>query len=126
MMKIKKSAPESQAPNIIAQGTIVKGDIESDGDFRIEGNIVGSVKAKGKIVIGESGTVDGELYCTNADISGNVKAKLEVLDSMILRASSNFTGDVITKNIAIESGAIFSGNCQMVRTAGTEVKKPQN
>lgn len=125
-MKMKKnSGPENQAPNIIAHGTNVNGDIESDGDFRIEGSITGSVKAKGKIVIGESGSVDGKLYCTNADISGKVKANLEVLDSMILRASAHFTGDVVTKKIAIESGAIFSGNCQMIRTPGLDEKKTQ-
>ncbi|HEY9114122.1 MAG TPA: polymer-forming cytoskeletal protein [Bacteroidales bacterium] len=124
-MKLKKASPETQAPNIIAYGTSVKGDIESAGDFRIEGSITGTVKAKGKIVIGESGSVDGQLFCTNADISGKVKAKLEVLDSMILRANSNFSGDVITKKIAIESGAIFSGNCQMVRNSESEIKKPK-
>lgn len=119
---MKNTSVENQAPNIIALGTTVKGDIESDGDFRIEGSIVGTVKAKGKIVIGESGAVDGQLYCTNADISGKVKAKLEVLDSLLLRASSNFEGDVVTKKIAIESGAIFSGNCKMVRTSLIEPK----
>lgn len=114
--------PESQAPNIIAFGTSITGDIESMGDFRIEGSITGTVKAKGKIVIGESGTVDGQLFCNNADISGNVKGKLEVLDSMVLRASSKFSGDVKTKKIAIESGAVFSGNCEMARASTIEPK----
>ena len=121
-MKFKKASPEIQATNIIAQGTSITGDIESAGDFRIEGSITGTVKAKGKIVIGESGSVDGQLFCTNADISGNVKALLEVTESMILRASSQFSGDVITKKIAIETGAVFSGNCQMVRTPAIETK----
>lgn len=122
MLKMNKTMPESQAPNIIALGTSITGDIESMGDFRIEGSITGTVKAKGKIVIGESGTVDGQLFCTNADISGNVKGKLEVLESMVLRASSKFSGDVKTKKIAIESGAIFSGNCEMARTSTIEPK----
>jgi cytoskeletal protein CcmA (bactofilin family) len=122
MLKMNKTMPESQAPNIIALGTSITGDIESMGDFRIEGSITGTVKAKGKIVIGESGTVDGQLFCTNADISGNFKGKLEVLESMVLRANSKFSGDVKTKKIAIESGAIFSGNCEMARTSTTEPK----
>lgn len=120
-MIIKKAKPEIQAPNIIAYGTFIKGDIESEGDFRIEGKIIGTVKAKGKIVIGESGAVDGEIYCTNADISGDVKARLDVLEGMILRASSKFSGDVTTKKIAIETGAVFSGTCKMIRQ--TDVSK---
>lgn len=121
-MKMKKTIPESQAPNIIALGTEVTGDIESAGDFRIEGSINGTVKAKGKIVIGESGSVDGQLICNNADISGKVKGKLEVSDSLILRANSNFTGEVVTKKIAIENGAVFSGSCEMLRTPVIESK----
>lgn len=121
-MKMKKTVPESQATNMIAVGTSVTGDIESAGDFRIEGSITGTVKAKGKIVIGESGSVDGELFCTNADVSGIVKGKLEVLDSLLLRANSKFSGDVVTKKIAIETGAIFSGNCEMIRTSVIEPK----
>jgi cytoskeletal protein CcmA (bactofilin family) len=121
-MKMKKTVPESQATNMIALGTSITGDIESAGDLRIEGSIKGTVNVKGKIVIGDSGSVEGELYCTNADVSGIVKGKLEVLDSMTLRANSNFSGDVKTKKIAIESGAIFSGNCEMIRTSVIESK----
>lgn len=124
-MIIKKAKPEIQAPNIIAFGTSIKGDIESDGDFRIEGSIVGTVKAKGKIVIGESGSVDGKLLCTNADISGNVKVTLEVGESLVLRATSRFSGEVITKKIAIETGAVFTGTCQMIRiNSEIETDKP--
>ena len=123
---MNKTVPESQAPNIIALGTNITGDIESMGDFRIEGNITGTVKAKGKIVIGESGSVDGQLFCTNADISGNMKGKLEVADSMVLRASSKFSGDVKTKKIAIETGAIFSGSCEMIRVPVVETKSKSN
>jgi len=120
-MIVKKAKPEIQAPNIIASGTFIKGDIESEGDFRIEGKIIGSVKAKGKIVIGETGSFEGEIYCTNADISGDVNARLEVNEGLILRASSKFSGDVITKKIAIETGAVFSGTCKMIRNTNETV-----
>ncbi len=115
---MKNGSPENQARNIIATGTKIKGDIESDGDFRIEGAVVGTVKAKGKIVVGETGSVEGQILCLNADISGNVKAKLDVGELTILRASSKLSGDIVTKKISIESGALFSGSCQM--TALTE------
>lgn len=104
---------EGAARNIIASGTVIKGDIESDGDFRIEGVLTGTVKAKGKIVIGETGRIDGEIYCQNADICGKVKAKLEVTGLTILKATSNFEGDIVTSKISIEPGALFSGSCQM-------------
>lgn len=110
---MKNGNLETQARNIIAVGTKITGDIESDGDFRIEGAVVGTVKAKGKIVVGETGNVEGQIHCLNADISGNVKAKLEVSELTTLRASSKLAGDIVTKKISIESGALFSGSCQM-------------
>ena len=104
---------DNAARNIIAFGTIIKGDIESDGDFRIEGSLTGTVHAKGKIVIGETGIIDGELFCRNADICGKIKGKLEVSELTILKATSNFEGDITTNKISIEPGALFSGTCHM-------------
>ena len=113
MKKIISSNGESPARNIIAQGTAIKGEIESAGDFRIEGTVSGSVKAKGKIVVGESGSVEGEVICQSADISGKANIKLEVAELTTLRATCDFTGDIVTKKISIEPGAVFSGTCRM-------------
>ena len=116
---MKNGIAEPQARNIIAQGTKIKGDIESNGDFRIEGSIKGTIKVKGKVVIGESGDVEGQVFCQSADISGRAKIKMEVTELTSLRANCNFSGDIITKKISIEPGAIFSGTCQMGTTTNS-------
>jgi len=118
---MKNGITEPQARNIIAQGTTIKGDIESNGDFRIEGSIKGTIKVKGKVVIGESGDVEGQVFCQSADISGRAKIKMEVTELTSLRANCNFSGDIITKKISIEPGAIFSGTCQMGTTSTSSV-----
>jgi cytoskeletal protein CcmA (bactofilin family) len=123
---MKNGIAEPQARNIIAQGTSIKGDIESSGDFRIEGALTGTIKVKGKIVIGESGQVDGQVYCQSADISGKAKVKMEVSELTSLRASCHFTGDIITKKISIEPGAVFSGTCQMGSTSTTSSGSTSN
>lgn len=115
--KPKNANGETPARNIISNGTKIQGDIESDGDFRIEGTVSGNVKAKGKIVIGQTGQIDGQVQCQSADISGIAKVKLEVIELTILRATSQFTGDIVTRKISIEPGAVFSGTCQMTKTA---------
>lgn len=114
--KMKNVNGDNPTRNIISNGTKIQGDIESDGDFRIEGIVSGNVKAKGKIVIGASGKVEGQMQCQSADISGEAKVKLEVSELTVLRATSQFTGDIVTKKISIEPGAIFSGTCQMHKT----------
>lgn len=106
---------EIQTPsrNILGCGTKLKGNIESDGDFRIDGTLIGTIKTKGKVVIGSTGIVDGEVICQNADIEGSVKAKLEVSELLTLKAESKLEGDVTTGKLAIEPGAKFSGSCKM-------------
>lgn len=113
MKKTKNGNGDSQVPNLIASGTSIVGDINSEGDFRIEGNIDGKINAKGRIVIGESGKVEGEITCSDAEIRGSVKGKLNVLNLTTLKSSAIFNGDVTTKKISIEPGAEFTGTCNM-------------
>jgi len=111
MAKIAETLAPSR--NILGCGTKLKGDIESNGDFRIDGTLMGTIKTKGKVVIGSTGVVEGEIICQNADIEGSVKAKLEVSELLTLKSESNLDGDVTTGKLAIEPGAKFSGTCKM-------------
>ena len=111
--------------NTIAQGTIIEGDLKSEGDFRIEGVINGTLITNGKVVIGTTGLVEGSLSCNNADIEGQIKGELVVLETLSLRASANVYGDVQTGKLAVEPGATFNANCQMkdsVKELKTESK----
>tara|TARA_B100001248_G_scaffold202246_2_gene156432 strand:- start:6138 stop:6566 length:429 start_codon:yes stop_codon:yes gene_type:complete len=99
--------------NMIAYGTIFEGDLKSEGDFRIEGTIKGTLITKGKVVVGNSGLVEGSLNCNNADVEGQIKGKLVVLETLSLRASAHVDGDVQTGKLAVEPGATFNANCQM-------------
>ncbi|NCU31805.1 MAG: polymer-forming cytoskeletal protein [Candidatus Moranbacteria bacterium] len=114
--------------NFIGVGTSIKGEISSTGDFRIDGTLNGAISSKGKIVIGQSGTVDGELNCQNADISGEIKARVIVKELLTLKATAKINGDLFTGKLAIEPGAIFTGTCDMSQQANNQMdkaKKPE-
>jgi cytoskeletal protein CcmA (bactofilin family) len=111
--KAKNANGESQVPNIIAQGTSVTGDLISNGDFRIEGTLNGTISTKGRIVIGETGVVEGDISCQNADISGKVSGNIIVEELTMLKVTSKFEGHIRTTRLAIEPGALFSGQCVM-------------
>ena len=72
--------PSNASPtiNLINSGTIITGEINSNGDVRIDGQLKGTINTKGKVVIGKKGKVEGEINCSNADISGEVNAKTNV------------------------------------------------
>lgn len=109
----KFNEPETAAINLISLGTDITGDIKSTGDIRIDGTLTGNLNTKGKVVIGPTGKVNGEVTCKNSEVSGTVEGKIIVSQLLILKASSKIYGDIATLKLSIEPGAIFSGNCKM-------------
>lgn len=109
----KNNEAPNTAINIIGSGTTIKGDIESAGDVRIDGTLKGSLNTKGKLVVGPTGLVDGEVFCQHADISGSVKGRLTVSELLSLKSTSKFDGDIISNKLSIEPGAVFTGTCSM-------------
>lgn len=109
----KNNTSETPSVNIIGAGTSIEGDVVSNGDMRIDGSLTGTINVKGKLVVGPSGAIQGEIICQNADVSGTIRGKIGVAELLVLKASSKLTGDIITNKIAIEPGALFSGSCSM-------------
>ncbi|MFA6923629.1 MAG: polymer-forming cytoskeletal protein [Bacteroidales bacterium] len=109
----KNNESENLTINLIGTGTIIKGDIKSNGDIRIDGTLIGSLESKGKVVVGPTGNIEGEVNCQNADISGIVKAQVTVTELITLKSTAKLTGDLLTNKLAIEPGANFSGTCNM-------------
>jgi cytoskeletal protein CcmA (bactofilin family) len=111
MAKIAET--ENNVINQIGVGTEITGDVTTNGDIRFDGLLTGNLKTKGKVVIGETGAVKGEINCKNSVVEGKVEGKISVGELLTLKATSTLTGDIITRRLAIEPGAKFSGNCSM-------------
>jgi cytoskeletal protein CcmA (bactofilin family) len=120
--KVDKRAQEeaSNATNTIAKGTLVEGNVETYGNIRIEGKIVGNIKSNSKLVLSDSSVIEGNIYAQNAEIGGEVKGIIEVVEMLVLKPTAQIKGDIITGKLVIESGAIFNGTCKM--GASKEVK----
>jgi len=120
----KNREPEMPTINILGPGAVVKGEIQVSGDFRIDGTLNGTIQCKGKIVVGPTGKIDGEIQCQNADFSGEVKATVKVSELLTLKETARFSGDITTGKLAIEPGAKFSGTCSMEQGNLKEIKFP--
>ena len=99
--------------NLLGSGTKINGDINSNGDFRIDGLLVGNITISGKLVLGNTGRIEGNIQCTNADLSGEVKGTVNITETLSLKATAKINGDIITSKLAIEAGAVFTGTCNM-------------
>lgn len=114
--KVKTTSESINQQNTIAKGTVITGDIISDGDFRIEGTIQGNIKTPGKVVLGKSGIINGTLQGANADIEGKFSGKLILSDTLSLRSSAFVEGEVEVGKFAVEPGATFNATCVMKGT----------
>ncbi len=100
-------------PNRIEKNTVIKGDITSQADFRIDGKLEGNVKTSGKVVIGKDGLIKGKVECVNADIEGNFNGELYVSELLSLKGSAKIEGTVNVAKLAVEPGATFNASCTM-------------
>lgn len=110
--------------NRIVEGTIIKGDITTSADFRLDGHLIGNFNSKGKIVIGPTGIVKGDIICKNADIEGKFEGKIQVSEILSLKSKAIIHGEVICGKLAVEPGAEFSASCVMKPNVKT--LPPQN
>ncbi len=113
MAKLYEQEESNSGINVISAGTMITGDVVCSGDLRIDGNIKGNVKSRAKVIIGQSGIVDGDINCKSIEVEGNVKANVTVTDLMSLKSTANLVGNICAGKLAIEPGANFAGNCKM-------------
>ena len=111
--------------NMITQGTTLVGDVISEGDFRVEGNIKGNIKTTGRIVVGKTGVVNGSLEGEDADFEGGFKGKLKLTGKLTLRSSAHIEGEVVIGKLAVEPGATFNATCSM-KGGVKELNKTEN
>jgi cytoskeletal protein CcmA (bactofilin family) len=102
-----------KAMNQLGQGTVINGEINSDADIRIDGMVRGNVISKGKIVLGATGVIEGDIHSENAYLEGRVSGNVEVTDLLILSKTSFVNGDISIKKLVVEEGAKFNGKCTM-------------
>lgn len=103
----------SSSSNTISKDTSIDGNVETTGNLRIEGKVKGNIRARSKIVLGNSGEVEGKVFAQTADIEGTIKGTVQVEGMLTLKSTANIKGDIKTGKLAMEAGAIFDGKCKM-------------
>ncbi len=103
----------NQVINLIGKGTVITGEIKSEGDIRIDGELTGNITSNGRVVIGDTGKVNGEVFCKNCEVAGYVKGKMKIEQLITLKATSTVLGEISSDKLSIEPGSVFSGNCTM-------------
>lgn len=116
----------SNTSNQINKGTTITGDIETFGNFRLDGKLVGNIRSKSRVVLGKEAQIEGNIYAQNAEIEGDVTGVVEVSETLILRATATVKGDIITNKLTVDAGAVFNGKCRMGESSVAKTSKPVN
>lgn len=120
----KETKPTGTGPNAMnqfGQGTVISGNVNAEGDVRVDGKVSGNVSSKSKVVVGAPGIIEGNVLCQNAYIDGKVLGNIEVTEMLILSSTAFISGDIKIKKLVVQEGARFNGNCSMGTTnSGTQ------
>lgn len=116
MLKKPTTSPVETAAGlttIVAAGTEINGKINSNGDIRIDGTLVGDIKTTGKVLVGSNGMVQGDIHAQQADIMGKVSGNLHIAELLSLKANSEIKGNIYTGQLLVDPSASFNGECHM-------------
>ena len=114
-----KSEPNLNVNSIsrISTGTVIKGEIMSPYDIRIDGTFEGKIQTKGRVVVGETAFIKGDIICENIDLWGKVDGNVFVKDTLSLMEGCSVNGNLNTRRLSVELGSTFNGNCRMITEA---------
>lgn len=112
-MKYKNDNIGKDEVTIIGAGVILEGKLSSNGNIRVDGSINGDITANGNVTIGETGEISGEIKAEVISIGGRVVGSINAKEKAVLESKAILKGDIITKILVVEAGAIFDGNSKM-------------
>ena len=122
------ASSSSSSSNSLVQGTNIEGSLQADKDIRIDGTLTGTLNCKGKVIIGPTGYISGDVQCENAVIEGRFEGMLMVSDVLHVKETARVEGDVTTQKLVVQPGSIFNVKCKMGMTnnSGRKVSLDDN
>lgn len=98
----------------IAKGTSLKGDMISSTDIRVDGEIDGMIYTDGKVVVGETASLSGRMFCSNVDMWGKMDGDIYVKDILSVKSLAVINGNIHVRKLQVEMGAQINGTCKMI------------
>lgn len=114
-----------QSTNILVNGTRIEGTVFTESDIRVDGNVKGTIHSKGKVIIGSTGQVEGDIQCQNAVIEGKFNGNLIISELLQVKESATIEGEVSTAKLLVHAGATFNVTCKMGAQRIKEVKREE-
>ena len=121
MEKMLDESLSAQAETVVGPSVKIQGDLNSEGNIRIEGQVSGKVKTSQSVFVNPTAKIAADVLAGNAVIGGEVQGNLKITGHLILQSTARITGDLACSILRVEDGAIFTGKCSMNGTSGAAV-----
>jgi cytoskeletal protein CcmA (bactofilin family) len=110
---VANSAKDSQDTCVVAAGTTIEGKFASSENVRLDGLLKGEVKCSQRLVMGESGKVEGNIRTKDAIIMGKIEGELVAEGTLHLKGTAVIKGSIIAKYMVVDEGARYIGDCKI-------------
>lgn len=113
MDKLLDDNLSSQADTVVGPSVKIQGDLNSEGNVRIEGQVAGKVKTSQNVYVGQGAHITADVLAGNAVVGGEIQGNLKISGHLVLQSTAQVTGDITCSILRVEDGAQFSGKCSM-------------
>jgi cytoskeletal protein CcmA (bactofilin family) len=103
---------------IIGKDTVFSGTLDVKGALRVDGTVKGKIICSDCVTVGSTGVVEAEIEADSAIIAGRMVGNVDTTEKIELQAKCEMEGDLKTKSLVIEQGAVFCGACNMKEIKG--------
>jgi len=102
----------------VDSGCTIRGELEFENSFRIDGRVEGTVRSKSELVVGEAGEIEGEIEVARCLVGGCVRGVIRASTSVVLHETAKVFADIHTAALVMEEGAFLEGRVDMAPGAG--------
>jgi cytoskeletal protein CcmA (bactofilin family) len=110
---------DEEMVSIIAPDLHVEGTLSGSGVIRVEGTVVGTVRAEHQVLVAKGGTVEGDIHTQEAILGGEVKGSILADGRVAVRATAVIHGTIKTPCLVVDEGAKVYGPIHMARQKET-------
>lgn len=106
------TSPIEQAT--IGRSLVIKGEVSGSESLYVDGRIEGTISFKEhRVTVGRNGVVAANIFAREVVVMGKVTGNIECSDRVDIRSEGSLTGDVISRRISVEDGALLRGSVQL-------------
>jgi cytoskeletal protein CcmA (bactofilin family) len=113
-MAVTNGKSESATLSIIAAGTVVTGEVVTEGVLKIEGSVVGNVRAAQQLLVARGGSVQGNIETEQAVIGGSVVGNVTAKDRVEIQGAASVEGDIVAQRLVVLEGGKLNGSLEML------------